>query len=101
MERLGTNSTTEQQQNVETFDSLKEKLTKIYTEQIQIKQQLDKSKQQQEQKMKMATDKETDDVDQYIRQLKQGETMNMKLKWQLRKQLLILEHDEKKNLKNY
>ncbi|CAF1488936.1 unnamed protein product, partial [Didymodactylos carnosus] len=91
MQRLG--NVPEQ---VETFDSLREKLRNLYREQRKIQQQLDKGKQKSDNRAAASTDKETDELDQYIKQLKQGETINMRLKWQLRKRLLELEQDEKK-----
>ncbi|CAF4749629.1 unnamed protein product, partial [Rotaria magnacalcarata] len=41
------------------------------------------------------SEKDIDEIDLYIRQLKQGEKLNLKVKWQWRKRLLEIENEER------
>lgn len=86
---------------VETFDSLCSKLINIYKEQINLEHQLEQAKQIEENAAKNAesAEKSVDEIDLYIRQLKQGEKVNMKLKWQWKKTLLELENEERQYVK--
>jgi hypothetical protein len=89
------------EKQIETFDSLCLKLTNLYKEQIDLESKLETAKQMEENATKNAlnNDKDVDDVDLYIRQLKQGEKLNMKLKWQWRKRLLEIENEERQYAK--
>ncbi|CAF0714776.1 unnamed protein product [Adineta steineri] len=89
------------EKQVETFDSLCLKLTNLYKEQVDLEQKLETAKQMEENAAKNAskTDKDVDEVDIYIRQLKQGEKLNMKVKWQWRKRLLEIENEERQHAK--
>lgn len=85
------------EKQVETFDSLCSKLTTLYREQIELEDKLETAKQMEENAAKNAqnADKDIDEVDIYIRQLKQGEKLNMKVKWQWKKRLLEIENEER------
>jgi hypothetical protein len=89
------------EKQVETFDSLCLKLTNFYKEQIDLENKLETAKQIEENATKnsLNNDKDVDEVDLYIRQLKQGEKLNMKLKWQWRKRLLEIENEERQYAK--
>jgi hypothetical protein len=86
---------------VETFDSLCLKLNNLYKEQVDLEVKLETAKQMEENAAKNAanTEKDVDEVDLYIRQLKQGEKLNMKVKWQWRKRLLEIENEERQYAK--
>jgi hypothetical protein len=89
-------------QQVETFDSLCLKLTNLYNEQVDLEHKLETAKQMEEIAAKnnsLNTEKDVDEVDLYIRQLKQGEKLNMKVKWQWRKRLLEIENEERQYAK--
>lgn len=89
------------EKNVETFDSLKEKLKRLYEEQVDLEEKLRLAKEMEENATKnaKATDKDIDEVDLYIRQLKQGEKVNMKVKWEWKKRLLEMENEERQWVK--
>jgi hypothetical protein len=84
-------------QQVETFDSLCLKLTNLYQEQVDLEEKLETAKKMEENAAKNAEQKEkdVDDIDLYIRQLKQGEKLNIKVKWQWKKRLLEIENEER------
>lgn len=86
-----------QEKQVENFDSLCEKLSHLYHEQVDLEQKLEAAKEMEEIAAKNAAkaDKDVDEVDLYIRQLKQGEKVNMKVKWQWKKRLLEMENEER------
>ena len=85
------------EKQVETFDSLCAKLTHLYRERVDLEHKLEKAKEMEENAAKNAEqkEKEVDEVDIYIRQLKQGEKLNLKVKWQWRKRLLEIENEER------
>jgi chromosome segregation ATPase len=85
------------EQTVETFDSLCLKLTELYKEQTDLDYKLEQGKLMEENAAKNASnnDKDIDEVDSYIKQLKQGEKVNMKLKWQWKKRLLEIQNEER------
>jgi hypothetical protein len=89
------------EKQIETFDSLCFKLTNLYKEQIDLEEKLERAKQMEENAAKnsLQNDKDVDEVDLYIRQLKQGEKLNMKVKWQWRKRLLEIENEERQYAK--
>ena len=86
---------------VETFESLSEKLKRLYEEQVDLEEKLRLAKEMEENAAKnaQALEKEIDEVDLYIRQLKQGEKINMKTKWQWKKRLLEIENEERQWIK--
>lgn len=90
-----------QEKNVETFDSLKEKLKHLYEEQVDLEEKLRLAKEMEENAAKNAkeTEKDIDEVDLYIRQLKQGEKVNIKVKWEWKKRLLEIENEERQWVK--
>jgi hypothetical protein len=90
-----------QEKSVETFDSLCSKLTILYKEQVDLEHKLQLAKEMEDIAGRNASkkDRDTDEVDLYIRQLKQGEKLNMKVKWQWRKRLLEIENDERRWIK--
>lgn len=85
------------EQQVETFDSLCTKLTHLYRERVDLQHKLDMAKEMEDNAAKNAEQKEKDidEVDLYIRQLKQGEKVNLKVKWQWKKRLLEIENEER------
>lgn len=86
------------EKQVETFDSLCFKLTNLYKEQVDLEEKLAAAKKMEDDaatKNSSNTDKDIDEVDIYIRQLKQGEKVNMKVKWQWKKRLLEIENEER------
>ncbi|CAF1204236.1 unnamed protein product [Adineta ricciae] len=89
------------EKQVETFDSLCLKLTNLYKEQVDLEQKLETAKQMEEDAAKSAAkmEKEVDELDLYIRQLKQGEKLNMKVRFQWRKRLLEIENEERQYAK--
>ncbi|UJR31658.1 hypothetical protein I4U23_019139 [Adineta vaga] len=89
------------EKQVETFDSLCSKLTNLYKEQVDLDHKLETAKQMEENAAKAAskTEKEVDEVDIYIRQLKQGEKLNIKVKWQWKKRLLEIENEQREFVK--
>lgn len=89
------------EKQVETFDSLCLKLTNLYKEQVDLEQKLEAAKQMEEDAAKSAPkmEKEVDELDLYIRQLKQGEKLNMKVRFQWRKRLLEIENEERQYAK--
>ncbi|CAF1031073.1 unnamed protein product [Rotaria sordida] len=89
------------EKQIETFDSLCLKLTNLYKEQIDLENKLETAKQIEENAIKNANnlEKDIDEVDLYIRQLKQGEKLNMKTKWQWKKRLLEIENEERQHVK--
>ena len=86
-----------QEQHVENFDSLCEKLSNLYHEQVELEHKLEAAKEMEEIAAQNAAkaEKDVDEVDLYIRQLKQGEKVNMKVKWQWKKRLLEIENEER------
>ena len=89
------------EKSVETFDSLCLKLTNLYKEQIDLEHKLQTAKQMEANATKNSTknEKDVDELDLYIRQLKQGEKLNMKVKWQWQKRLLEIDNKEKQFVK--
>lgn len=89
------------EQQVETFESLSLKLTNLYKEQVDLEQKLEAAKQMEEDAAKNApkSERDIDEVDLYIRQLKQGEKVNLKVKWQWRKRLLEIDNEERPLIK--
>jgi hypothetical protein len=73
------------------------KLTNLYQEQVDLEEKLETAKQIEENAAKnnQQKEKDVDEVDLYIRQLKQGEKLNIKVKWQWRKRLLEIENEER------
>ncbi|CAF3751881.1 unnamed protein product [Rotaria socialis] len=82
---------------VESFESLCLKLTNLYQEQVDLEHKLEIAKQMEDNAAKNAanSEKDIDEIDLYIRQLKQGEKLNLKVKWQWRKRLLEIENEER------
>ncbi|CAF2672669.1 unnamed protein product [Rotaria sp. Silwood2] len=89
------------EKQIETFDSLCLKLTNLYKEQIDLEYKLETAKQMEDNAAKNSTniEKDIDEIDLYIRQLKQGEKLNMKTKWQWKKRLLEIENEERQYAK--
>ena len=97
LKRMEWAGVTTQETPVENFDSLTGKLLKLYQEQAELDDKLEKAKLMEEAAAKNApqTDKDTDELDFYIRQLKQGERTNIKVKVQWKKRLLEIENEER------
>ena len=90
-----------QDKHVETFDSLCEKLSGLYREEIELEQKLETARLMEEAADRNAAkaDRDVDEVDLYIRQLKQGEKVNMKVKWQWKKRLIEIQNEERQHAK--
>jgi len=86
---------------VETFESLCAKLSKLYSEQVELEQKLETAKQLEENAEKNAPkpENDVDELDIYIRQLKQGDKVNSKLKFQWKKRLLEIDNEERQHAK--
>lgn len=89
------------EQPVENFETLCTKLSNLYQERVDLEHKLEAAKEMEENAAKNAakSDKDIDEIDLYIRQLKQGEKLNLKVKWQWKKRLLEIENEERPFLK--
>lgn len=103
LKRMEWAGVTSQEKPVENFDSLKEKLSKLYQEQVNLEEKLEEAQRMEEINEKNsaenATNNDEDDLDIYIKQLKQGERLTIKVKSQWRRRIAEIEDEERQFVK--